>query len=364
MQTRVRPLRLTPRFLHEQIETAVKSGTYHQSAEGTTLRSDKKGVLNGPIMDRNLNSFFDVVKAVHMLNMMGPGGVDNKGGLGQAMRLFMTETILPTVGKKCLNGLIKTALRNENVLILLHSHLADLYAVFKKFSSLDPGVRLEAPVFEGKESNATHKPATTEEKLRELRNAEVRAAAALKRDRQRVADETMSLKEFIAIMSAAKLLGERQTRIVFATSQIRSAEGDMEPGQAPSGVATVASTVNFQASFVSAEPTVETNVFTVADENDDDDQNQLDFSEFIESLARVAIWKYHAKHPTENTVALLERVVLPVVALLQRPQSDAEKSATRLKVLKKQQDAGGAAAPSATVPGVSIKAARRSAAYF
>lgn len=198
----------------------------------------------------------------------------------------------------------------------------------------------------------------------------------------------MSLSEFGAIMDAAKLLGEKQTSVIFATSQYRKArpgDGDGGGDGGDDGGATAAtagtgraSTVDFQASFVSHGPgaSAPTELFTVTEEDEEDDQAQLDFPEFLEALVRVAIWKFHGK-PAEGEAdgaelsALVERVLRAVAQLEHRQQTDEEKNATRMKTLlrmKAQKESAANASMAKdkkrTGPGISVKQVRRTAYYF
>ena len=115
---------------------------------------------------------------------------------------------------------------------------------------------------------------------------------------------TMSLPEFCNLMKDCRMLGHRQTRVIFTASQAAKSADAAKGGRRgvkatnslDGGSSMAAMSVG---TYNSNEAVDDVEFFAKVDTNNDgldDDDNEFDFGEFLESLVRCSLWKYHEKH--------------------------------------------------------------------
>lgn len=120
--------------------------------------------------------------------------------------------ICPLVEKRSIEHMVRSVLVREEVLLVINDHLSALTGIFQTFGSMD-----------GEEG-------------------------------------TLSVDEFCLMLQEARLLGARQAKLIFHTSQAAEQDHTEADQPAPSAALSL---------------------------------SQMDFGEFVGSLARVAAWKWH-----------------------------------------------------------------------
>ena len=157
-------------------------------------------------------------------------------------------------------------LKQDHVLLILHKYLRELIGVFNMYANLDGLTAIKGTQTATKKSDG-------DAIADKLNSYEAKEHEAL--------DEkaTMTLAEFANLMKDARLLGHRQTRLVFAQAQQAVVHG----GESSAEMVSLAGT--FASSSLLGEGV----------DNEFDDENELDFGEYLDSLIRVSLWKYQDK---------------------------------------------------------------------